>query len=36
MGNDHRKPYKTSQFVGWRISLPLELNAGRADTAPAL
>jgi hypothetical protein len=36
MVNDHRKPYKTSQFVGRRISLPLKLNARRADTVLAL
>ena len=30
-GNDCRKPYKTSQFVGWKISFPLKLNAARAD-----
>jgi hypothetical protein len=30
-GNDYRKPYKTSQFLGWNISFPLKLNAARAD-----
>ena len=24
-GNDYRKPYKISQFVGWKISFPLKL-----------
>jgi len=36
MASDHCKPYKTSQFVGWKISLPPKLNAIRADTALAL
>jgi len=36
MRNDHCKPYGTPQFVGWKISLPLKLNATWADIALAL